>query len=393
MAYRDLHKTDYADGEFCVPPAPVLERIIETVFFASMAQEEGRTEPVGIVFVQGFERTFRSSRFWNVMHIRSPRVFTVSEVTKLAAICTFPESLLTVIQSAGVLKVIGTARPTSAEGIGLDTLIRVLAPRPGTIAVCRGNAQIVRYERGYIVDPPPNYLSSGQNQEQLASIAQTVFGKRRRSPVSHHAKVVFDELSRIIVGMCRLAHGGLLAVLGPEDDPEPLLRDAHVLADPISVRQVVTVRQSLREYLSKQDGRLRRKLTGQDLNLYLEKEENRLEGLFFRLTRKRSNHIIQQIVRLSAIDGAVLLSHSLDVLAFGVKLPTPHDSSPEVFSVTDTGKLGPRWPIEVRGTRHRAAAHFAKDHPKGFALIVSQDGDAAVFQSVASQILYWPLAI
>jgi hypothetical protein len=100
----------------------------------------------------------------------------------------------------------------------------------------------------------------------------------------------------------------------------------------------------------------------------------------------------RQIVRFTAVDGAVLLSHSLQVLGFGVKLPVPR-ILPNVVQVGSDGAIGGRGPIEGRGTRHAAAASFADEHPDGVAFIVSQDGDAAVFQRMGECVVYWPLGV
>jgi hypothetical protein len=178
---------------------------------------------------------------------------------------------------------------------------------------------------------------------------------------------MFDEFHAIISEMSRLGHGGILAVLGPEDTGEAFLSESRVLAPPVPFGKIVRTQRDATDHIS---------------HLYREKD--------VQLSQAR-----QQIVRLTFVDGAVLLSHSLDVLAFGVKLPTTtaNKSLPEVRSVTGDGVPGNIWSLEARGTRHRAAAVFAETHPKGLAFIVSQDGDAAVFQKLQDKVVYWPLGI
>lgn len=110
-----------------------------------------------------------------------------------------------------------------------------------------------------------------------------------------------------------------------------------------------------------------------------------------RRTTERVNRQLDQIARLSTVDGAVVLSHKLDVLAFGAKLPTKRDL-PEVFTLAGAGEQAKQpWPLEDRGTRHRAAAAFANEHPDRIAFIVSEDGHPATFQIIGGDLFYLPL--
>jgi len=373
------------------PTSAVLERLIEIAFFASMAKEEGRSEPVGIVFAEDEDFLFGEPSVWEVLHIRSPLRFEVSEVTKLAATCEFRETFLAVMRLGKELKIVGTAMPGPMAIMGFDTLVRVLAPQPGTIWVYRGNTMLVNYEQGHISDPPPAYLSAGSHQRQLISIAKAVRGAHPRLPIDSPERAVFRGLSRVLAGMSRLAHGGIIAILGPEDSSEPLLHGARVLTKALPLGQAIDQQEALTQ-ASFNEVREGNAPTGP--------QERGADAKHDAWERERAanvsewlDDVTRTLVRLTAVDGAVLLDHSLQVLAFGVKLAIPHGPRLRVFSVTDKGKPGPRWPLDVRGTRHRAAVAFAKAHPRGLALIVSQDGDAAVLQSIGSKVVYWPLWI
>jgi DNA integrity scanning protein DisA with diadenylate cyclase activity len=109
-------------------------------------------------------------------------------------------------------------------------------------------------------------------------------------------------------------------------------------------------------------------------------------------TTHRVDRLIAQIAKLTTIDGAVVMNHALGVLAFGAKLPS-QGKAPTVLSITPDRQLGDPWQLDQRGTRHRAAATFAKCHPKGLAFIVSQDGEAAIFQQLNGEIVHWPLSL
>ncbi|MBI2390836.1 MAG: DNA integrity scanning protein DisA nucleotide-binding domain protein [Deltaproteobacteria bacterium] len=79
---------------------------------------------------------------------------------------------------------------------------------------------------------------------------------------------------------------------------------------------------------------------------------------------------------MTAIDGATVLDRNLALQAFGVILPVAHDIrvsfavNPEASSLTE-GDLA------CRGTRHRASATFAAEHPGAVVFVASEDGDVS----------------
>jgi hypothetical protein len=356
-----------------------LKTLVETMLFASMATEEGHVQPVGIVF--GAQREDFENSSWDLVTIRDPRRFAVEEVTKLAAICEFPRSCLAVMPAGEVLNVVGVATPRRRSLFRADDLVRVLAPSPGVVVLSRGTREVVRYVRGSILDQPPYYLQvrEGQEQRQLISIAESLgvrvpqqdgvlYGSVRASAP---AEQVFAQLFRVVSKMSRLGHGGILAILGPKDDAQRLLMKARVLDSPMEYGTAVR----------------------DQLEAEMEWARNRDWDRFNSGTSlEHLERMRQQVVRFTAVDGAVLLNHSLQVLGFGVKLPVSKIPR-EVAQVNPNGTPGGRWPLESRGTRHSAAANFAAEHPDGLAFIVSQDGDAAVFQVVGGHVVYWPLGV
>ncbi|APR87936.1 hypothetical protein A7982_13285 [Minicystis rosea] len=103
---------------------------------------------------------------------------------------------------------------------------------------------------------------------------------------------------------------------------------------------------------------------------------------------ERVRRVVDQIVSLTTVDGAVIMSNALEVLAFGAKLPA-RTSLDNVHTV-DRDRQYRTWHLEQRGTHHRAAASFASGHSDRIAFIVSQDGDAATFQELDGNLCHWP---
>jgi probable HAF family extracellular repeat protein len=94
-----------------------------------------------------------------------------------------------------------------------------------------------------------------------------------------------------------------------------------------------------------------------------------------------AERVIEEIGRLTAIDGAVLLNRALALMAFGVILPVRQ-------SIRVVESVHPDGPGDVhdvdfgsRGTRHRAAATYAAEHPGSVVFIASEDGQVSCLLS------------
>ncbi|WP_437784409.1 putative sensor domain DACNV-containing protein [Sorangium sp. So ce1097] len=363
------------------PPvaAPVLTQLIETMFFASMATEEGRLNPVGIVFSESPADLDDEAAAWDLVRFGSTMAFDVEHVANLASACAWPRSFLSVVPIEESLVIAGIATPHGRQAFDVDRLVRVVVPKPGVVAVYRGEWEVVRYERGALRTWMPKH------RPQLDSIERTVLGGHGR-PLSRHAR---NHLLRIVEAMVELGRGGLLAILGPgeglpqlfgeEGNPfdTELKRLDPALCLGAAILDIAGVHRApppdappLAPGKAQAAARApARPMTGHD----------------------RVHRLLDLIVRLTTVDGAVVMSHALDVLAFGAKLPPARGIISEIFAATPDQRMDASWALDARGTRHRAAAAFVSGYPERIAFIVSQDGLAATFQEIEGKVVYWPL--
>ncbi|WP_158623668.1 putative sensor domain DACNV-containing protein [Corallococcus llansteffanensis] len=367
------------------PPMPVFVRLIETMFFASMATEEGHLNPLGIVFTEVLGVFQEKRPAWDFVSITPAVPFEVGSLAKLASLCEFPRTFLVVTTRSEALVVVGLATPHSRQFLDVDPLIRVLVPKPGVVAVCRGEREIIRYERGTLrgIPPPP---IRGKHRPQLDSIEKVVLEEFAEPPLLDARNFFL----RIVLGMVRLGHGGLLAILAPGEDPVRFIEQAKRLDPPLALGPAISG--SLEAQLIAHDSDQHRfSIEGNQIKERpappdeLEDYRQVLEA------NQRVERLIAQIARLTSVDGAVILSHDLHVLAFGAKLTAQNPSPPQVYAVTSELEMNELWPLQSHGTRHRAAAAFAAELPERLAIIVSQDGDAATLQQLDGKVVYWPL--
>jgi hypothetical protein len=93
--------------------------------------------------------------------------------------------------------------------------------------------------------------------------------------------------------------------------------------------------------------------------------------------------LVDAIAGLTAVDGAAVLSHRFELLAFGATIRRREGQRPvEQVMVTEpvTGDVPLRLPAtELGGTRHLSAAQFVHDQRDALALVASQDGRFTVF--------------
>lgn len=370
-------------------PAPsrsVLVRLIETMFFASVRTEEGRLNPVGVIFGESLAPLQAEQRpAWDLVRFASPLCFDVGQVAKLATACAWPRSFLVVVPQGEALVIAGIAAPHSRKLFDIDRLVRVLVPKPGTVAVYRGEKEVIRYEHGGLRVQTP-LPARRHHRSELDSIQRAVLGAQdERASLQ-----VDDNLSRLIEGMTELQHGGLLAILGPEErQDQTFIEEAKRLDPPLRLGSALLGMYEA-NMVDKRNDQRRFSLKDDRLFETPPTDEERRDADVALAATERVNRWMEQIVRLTTVDGAVVMSHTLDVLAFGAQLPSQSEAVPRVFSVTSDFRLED-WRIEAWGARHRAAAGFVERGPKRLAIIVSQDGDAATVQSIDSKVVYWPL--
>ncbi|MDX5346448.1 MAG: hypothetical protein LPK19_04315 [Hymenobacteraceae bacterium] len=92
---------------------------------------------------------------------------------------------------------------------------------------------------------------------------------------------------------------------------------------------------------------------------------------------------VTNIASLTAIDGATIINDNYDLLAFGAKIGRAADSTPVEEVIITEPVIGTEaimaHPAQRGGTRHLAAAQFVNDQHDSMALVASQDGSFTVF--------------
>ena len=105
-----------------------------------------------------------------------------------------------------------------------------------------------------------------------------------------------------------------------------------------------------------------------------------------------TNRIVEELGALTAIDGAVLLNCELALVAFGLILPVGELTA--IAEAMDKEGLHHRSvDLGSRGTRHRAGATYAAEHPGSIVFVASEDGHISCLyrERAAPHVLLWRL--
>ena len=330
-----------------------LVQLFSTIFFAGLDTHEGEHNPISVVFLghssldfvmaEGPPTEAPSLYRWKIMRFAAPRPFESRELVKLAVAGSDRRIFSSVgIIDDGRLAVTGLAR----EGVneGRDPYFSIVASRPGCLSIRSGRDFAIEYERGVIVRiGDDDVFSAAPVRHALESIARDA--GMDEDVVPHYLEAIVFLVREIV------AHGrGGILIVSPEEHPAVEEPAPYRMVQDTSLVALLRVAWRIRE---KRFGVLLR-------NAFLAEAER----------------IVEEFGRLTAIDGAVLLNRALALVAFGVILPVRQD-----VSVIDAAgaRDGQGRPVDfgIRGTRHRASATFAAEHPGSVVFVASEDGQVS----------------
>jgi len=348
---------------FDLPSVGGLERILDTAFFASLTQEEGRPVRFTIFFL-GTVGSFQFSRFATAEEL-SPKT-----LRKLGPAIDPWRAAFVVKEISGELKIVGLAE-MAAGGFGSS---KVLLTAMGVRVVGTGVLQIT-------YGPAAAALYPGSKPHLDVDEAQSVrqFAERFHSPITD---LMVQTVFRLLRAVRRLGHGGTVLLLSSENTTLSEVSDGRRFApaDP-------TLAESLQRLNAPSHVMLPGPLPNEPAECLL--RERGQNSARFRLCRA-----IEFVAALSAVDGAVVLERDLSVRSFGSFFETTTLPA-RVDRMSPSGGMEPIERLESRyGARHQSACRWAAAHPdEGTALVVSKDGEAHMVVGEKGQraVLFGPI--
>jgi hypothetical protein len=345
--------------------------VLTTVFFAGLETYEGEHHPICVTFVgrspSDFVMTDAAAAAgvplyrWKILRFATPRPFVPRELAKLAVASVDRRlySAVGVLEN-GTLAVMGLAR----EGVntGPDPFVKITASRPGCLSIRSGRELVIEYERGAVLAVTNDQVfDAGSIHAALTAIA-------RRSGVEDHVVSHYlDAVSFLVREMMAHGHGGILIISDEENPPA---------ADSMPYEMILDSSLSSLLRLAWRIGD-----TAADVSAF----GQLLRSAFL----TEAERIGEELGRLTAIDGAVVLNRDLALTAFGAILPI--GCAIRVEEETNGAPI----PIDFdgHGTRHRAAATYAAEHPGSVVFVASEDGQVSCLlrEAAAVSVRLWHL--
>lgn len=112
--------------------------------------------------------------------------------------------------------------------------------------------------------------------------------------------------------------------------------------------------------------------------------------------KQNLTHMIEEIARLSVIDGAVLAGPELQVYGAGYLIPTEGANKARILQALTAAfenRTHSKPYTRIHGARHSAAIAFAYREPGGVAFVVSEDGPISCMLRVNNDVIVWPVRV
>jgi hypothetical protein len=342
----------------------MLAELLTTIFWAGLETYEGEHHAINVVFLgtsdvdfifpEGAETETAPLYQWKILRFTTPRPFAIAELVKLA-VAGASSGLYTAVnmRSDGSLVIAGLIR----EGFNVDPdpFVTIIAPRPGCLTIRSGGDLLLGYERGAVQTGGDGvWFAAGPIRRALENMARSV--GLDDDVVADYVKAV-----RSLVGnMTAHGHGGIL-IVSRDESPEVASTATYRMLPDSSLAALLR--------LARRVGRAQPadRLVGVPVN----------DVAFHIVLRNaflsEAERVTEELCALTAVDGAVVVSAELALLAFGVVLPVGRETVISEASDTE-GASAHVVDFGSRGTRHRASATYAAEHPGSVVFVVSEDG-------------------
>jgi hypothetical protein len=391
-------------------PQELLSEALATAFQASMTVEEARPTRFRLLLAQPEQLPEEGRPNNGVLRLRivRERPLGVGELRRLAPATPFESALIGVHAVAGKLWIWGVAHSGPAwlapswGGRSLvpnwtyDPIIHVTGP--GKLAVRCAGKLIAAIERGKLVDATmdvfdSDWLRAMFEREREAIQAehdarQAGFDSPTAAEHSLVGKLSQHMLRRAIQILRGGQHGGLILVVDSTGDLP--------LAESRALRLKYTF---MREEPSQRYRSLLLRIlaavaaTTSKPSVGWGDFETSEDPLFAELEQEVFEHS-RVLANLAAIDGALVLDKRFSILGFGAEVSAELPAPERVWSALDTEGLELQAEdVQNVGTRHRAAYRFVNDHPRGLAVVISQDGGVSFVANRDGKVVFWEQSV
>lgn len=400
-------------GVLQLPPSDVLISFFNTLFYASIKTEEGRSIQVRVFYMDpsnpdpDVPMVIRADR-WKVFPFKIHFPFTVANLVKFAkAADSWSSGIAVFHNNSGELFVWGLVDQVVSISMAIvqessatyspPGLFHALINGPADITVFQQMSFVARMAQDAIIEKQNDCLWEGFVSDLIDRWIAPIW-KDVRKTVGEDALSVWEPnwkaqlkhswtstLARILINIQRQRHGGAVLFTSAENDDDLSIKyelDYSKVAESIkqSIISSIEVR-NVRDILEW------RKLEGKkSIPPNLHSREH-----YYNYHRDDAERALTGAVRfissMAGVDGLVLLSSSFCVKGFGVEITTKREV-PEIFIAASTSdEIAISGAPNHFGTRHRSMFRFCYTNPGTLGFVVSQDGDIRAVTNIKGKLV------
>lgn len=377
--------------------------VVAVAFHASFLRDEDRPVRLRILVAcpDQLPENAEGAEGFLRFRLERPRSLSADELRRIAPAAPFETALVCIDPGAGdqpgtiwglahsggswLAPAYGGKREGQPEHDHL--LLHVVAP--GRIAAFVGDRFLVELEGGELHDLTHDVFQSSwmpdvfmSNRAELIALYETHgLGKVDKPLIKNFSQ----QLVRRVLALLRTArHGGMILFVERPEPGQPLpscVRVKYSLSDEAPRRRHRVLLERVMRELS-----MHRKSDSQmiDCDMYAKHSTPKLAG-----AEKDIFEFARFIAGLTSVDGAVVLDKRFELLGFGAEVVPQNDAFAVYRALDGEGLERLVDDEETVGTRHRAAYRFAHAHPRGLAIVVSQDGGVRFVTRVHGEITYF----
>ena len=341
-----------------IPSQKLISQIIDAAVWASFATDEGNSVTISII-LSPEEDSFDTFIF------DKPISFDVNHLVKLGAALENPRADISVWPDEEGKLVVWGFRTRSVKTLIPNLCVEAMAP--GSVLITFGGKSLAAL--------------SGNEAFFInhSSLMRTIIPKFSSPQDNQKDKILYlmRYMSLLSISRQMRAHGrgGTLLVV-PEDGewqrsidtPVPYTGGAVFLESDYDVTKKPSLISSVKNFFSSVS---QNKTTA---------EREHLERLGHQLDQQ-----CKHIARLTAVDGALVMSFDRFVYCFGAKITSAQNQTPltniRAYKLVEDDSGRTVSLMDLGGTRHQSAAHFANAQPGAVAIVVSQDGHVSFMSS------------
>jgi len=391
-----------------LPAAADLGTILSVCYHATLLREEGRPVTFRLALSEpgAFDAAAGPPSGLHRLVFARPLPLDQHELRRLAPAAAFSRSLIGATSAGrGIWGVIHSGpqwlqsvRGGRATEQTVPQIPIVAATGPGRLLVSVGAVVLAELRDGRLSGGEMDVFLSRWMQQRLAAadhtqrhthaIARGESAGPRAEVDAAFATVLAGHVLRRVLATVRAAqHGGTLILIPRARVSEFLADSAYVQVkyafhDEEPRKRIQTLTMEIAEELAVAEGA---HTTTVGWEAYETSRARRLvemdEALF---------EVAHLVADLTRVDGAVLLTDSLEVLGFGVEIAGELPEVSRVMRAHDLDGASRTWVRTDRvGTRHRSAYRLCQAVRDALALVVSQDGGLRFIRWHDQSVAYW----